>query len=33
VPDRKEIAKGILRAILCQAGLRTEELKDLIEIV
>jgi predicted RNA binding protein YcfA (HicA-like mRNA interferase family) len=33
VPNHREIAKGTLRAILRQAGLTTEELKDLIEIV
>lgn len=30
VPNHKEIAKGTLRAILRQAGLTMEELKELI---
>jgi len=30
VPNHKEIAKGTLRAILRQAGLTVEELKELI---
>jgi hypothetical protein len=30
-PDHKEIAKGTLRAILCQAGISVEELLQLLE--
>jgi predicted RNA binding protein YcfA (HicA-like mRNA interferase family) len=30
VPDHKEIAKGTLRAIIKQAGLTTEEFKELL---
>ena len=30
VPDHKEIAKGTLRAILRQVGLKTEELVELL---
>jgi predicted RNA binding protein YcfA (HicA-like mRNA interferase family) len=30
VPNHREIAKGTLKAILRQAGLTVEELKDLI---
>jgi predicted RNA binding protein YcfA (HicA-like mRNA interferase family) len=30
-PDHKEIAKGTLRAILCQAGMSVEELLQLLE--
>jgi predicted RNA binding protein YcfA (HicA-like mRNA interferase family) len=33
VPNHKEIAKGTLRAIVRQAGLTIEELRDLIENV
>jgi len=33
VPNHREIAKGTLRAILRQAGLTAEELRDLIGTV
>jgi len=30
IPDHHELGKGLLRAILRQAGLTVEELKDLL---
>ena len=30
VPNHKEIAKGTLRAVIKQAGLTTEEFKELV---
>jgi predicted RNA binding protein YcfA (HicA-like mRNA interferase family) len=31
VPDHREIAKGTLRALIRQAGLRVDEFKELLE--